>query len=173
MKLMHWVLGPAVVVFVLLVSALPATGDVLVGAGPNIGLFDIADGHHSVGLYAGAMWHFRPDEGTASVRLDGSYSRFWAEGDVGNEDFDVLKFVANLVITFSQDSSTRPYWTLGVGYAVFPDESEFEAQDVTNVVFGTGFGARFGWGIIEGRFDLVDTGSGLGAHVPIFAALSF
>jgi hypothetical protein len=161
----------AMAAVVMLLPAVPAFSQqkVLVGAGPNIGLWDVADGHHVLGLYTVAMLHFESDQRTG-FRLDASYSRFWATGNVGNEDYGVLTFLANMVVTFRLDSSERPYWTLGAGYDISSDD---ETPDGSGVVFGTGIGLRVGWGVIEARFDTANTSGGTAAYVPIFAAIEF
>jgi hypothetical protein len=163
----------ALAAVVMLLPAVPAFSEkeVFIGAGPNIGFWDVADGHHVVGLYTVGMLHLGSDRKT-SLRLDASYSRFWAEGNVGNEDYSVLTLLANMVLTFSRDSSERPYWTLGVGYDKSSDE-ETLGESSSGLIFGTGVGVRFGWGMIEARFDLARTSGGAGAYVPIFAAVGF
>jgi hypothetical protein len=165
---MDWAAMAAVA---MLLPADPASSQqhVFVGAGPNVGLWDVADGRHVVGLYTIAMLHLGSDRRRASVRLDASYGRFWASGDVGNEDYSVLTFLANMVVTFRQDSDERPYWTLGVGY----DTSSDDTPDGSGPTIGTGIGLRVGWGIVEARFDLAHTLGGLAAYVPIFAAIGF
>lgn len=173
MNLSHWV--RTVIPFALLVVAVPAFGErhLLVGVGPDIGLWDVADGHHAIGLHTCVMLQFEPDHRSAGFRLDASSSKFWAEGNVGNTDLGVLAFMANLVVTFALESSPRPYWTLGIGYNTSDEGAQETTPDNSDIILGTGVGLRLGWGVIEARFDVASTSAGEGAHVPIFVAFRF
>ena len=163
------------IVALMLVIAASAHADTsfLIGAGPDIGLFDVGDGHKNPGLQARAMLHLGQGEGRTSFRLDFAYTRFWADGEQ-NEDYDAIAFFANLVLRLGSASGSYPYWTLGAGYDRYWDTDIPELQnDTGGVIFGTGFGLHLGWGNIEARFDLAGANEDIGAHVPIFVALRF
>lgn len=154
-----------VLFFILTIQSVPALAerDYLVGAGPNIGLWDVGDGQHVVGLYSAFMVHFGPEDGSVSSRLDVAYSQFWGDG---NANYNTTTLLASMVVTPWRDSNARPYWTLGTGIDVPSDSS-------AQLIFGSGIGVRLNWGAIEGRINLAGTSGGVGAYVPIFAALSF
>lgn len=148
-----------------LVAVMPAFGDweTRAGAGPAIGLWDVADGEHVVGLHAIIMAHHNPAKENVTTRLDASYTQFWGEGS--NPDYDVVSFSVNMIVAPRPQRSESPYWALAIGFGT--------GSGPGSIILGTGFGERFGWGIVEARFNLADTDAGMAAYVPVFVAFTF
>jgi hypothetical protein len=159
----RFVAGPALAVVLAGVPVSSFAGtSTMIAAGPDVGLWDVADGHHAVGLHLRAMVHLGA-QSRKSFRLDGTYSTFWAEGEQ-NRDYAEYAGWGNFVLGFTE--SAAAYWTIGAG---IDGSNESDAS----LIFGTGFGTRQKWGNIEARFELASTSGGIGAHVPVFFALRF
>jgi opacity protein-like surface antigen len=108
---------------------------------------------------------------TLSVRIDFSYSHFWADDVVpaANADADVIGLSANALVALRPRSTVSPYLLAGLG-------SQTSSQDCpgtkTSATLNGGAGIRIRRVLLEARVHLGATGCNSVYHVPITIALS-